>query len=412
MARLSSDPRCLRLPIDLARMATEDQPPPKLAIWIVDRAPPATGKGITRDQVPRIVGQAFVFGKQTDREARLELVTYRTDELTESQRIVADVLKDSIGPAGAEELTTRTPAVSHAMSWNWRLPEDTPAEEREALLNAERGLTISEKWPAMKLKVLEGRSPQEVARDPAMRVPLLAAILILELSSMSEGEGLDFNALRGKLGLPLAGKIEATGSEPMTLPLARLHRLDASKLTDEQLEFAFARAIHFRHVAAIRLFSEEILRRPSLEKTIPRGEVYGQLAQIERNPQKALGYIDEARKAAEAAGQSSAPWDITEMTLRLSMGDFPGADQILQHIRRDHIREPGVAQTLFQVLVEAGVIRPDGSPTMAPPAAEQAGAMLPGAGAAPAVDMSKLWTPGGETAAPAGGKKSVIWTPE
>ena len=414
IALLSTDSRLIRLPVDLARLATEDQPPPKAAMWVVDRTPPASGKGIAREQVPRIVGQIFAFGKQTDREARLELVTYRTDELTESQRVLSEVLGDTLGQAGAEVITTRTPAVSHALSWNWRLPDDTPIAEREALIGNERRKVILETWPTMKLKVLDGRSASEAARDPAMRVPLLAAILILELSSMSESQNLDYNELRGKLNLPLANKIDPAGVNVMVLPLARLHRLDAPKLTDEQLETAYARATHYRHVTAVRLFSEEVLSRPSMEKTIPKQEVYGQLAQIERDPQKAIGYIDEARKAAEASGESSAPWDITEMTMRLSMGDFPTADRLLQHIRSEHIREPGVAQTLFQVLVEAGVIRPDGTPTMAPPSQTvgPGAGMMPGVAAAPAADTgAKLWTPGGETA-PASGKKSVIWTPE
>jgi len=411
MQQLSSDPRALRLPVDLAKMATEDQPPPKAALSLLDRAAPESGKGIARENVPRIVGQVFVYGKQTDRDARLELITYRTDELSESQRVVAEILKDTLGTAEAEEVATRRPAVSHALSWSWRLPDDTPNEERDALISAERRAVLMDKWPLMKFKVLEGRTPQEASRDPAMRVPLLAAILILELSSMSEGDQLDFNELRTKQGLPTAETIEPTELDVLTLPLARLHRLDVSKLSDEQLEAMFVRATHYRQVKALRRAGEEVLKRPSLEQTLPRQEVYGQLAQIEPNPEKAIKYIEDARVAAEAAGQSSAPWDMTEMTLRLSMGDFPTADRLLQHIRSEHIREPGVAQMLYQILVESGVIRPDGTPAMGPPGAA-GGGMMPGAAPAAASEAGKLWTPDGGAPAPAGGKKSVIWTPD
>ena len=41
------------------------------------------------------------------------------------------------------------------------------------------------------------------------------------------------------------------------------------------------------------------------------------------------------------------------------------ADRLLQHVRDQHIREPGVAQALFQILSEAGIIGPDGRPTAA-----------------------------------------------
>ena len=379
---------------------------------ILDRTPPASGKGITREQIPRVVGQAFVFGRETDREARLELVTHRTSELADAQRVLQEALGDAIGPAGAEVVTTQTPAVSHALSWNWRLPDDTPLEGREALIATERRRVLLETWPAMKLKVLDGAAPQDAARDPAMRVPVLAAILVLELASMNDAEAFDFNELRTKLGLPPTSKIEPVGLEVVAVPLARLQRLDAAKLSDEQLDSVFSRAVHFRHVAAIRLFGEETLKRPSMDKVIPKQEVYGQLAQIERLPRKAIEYINKARQEAEAAGQSSAPWDITEMTLRLSMGDFPGADRLLQHVRSEHIREPGIANLLFQVLVEAGIIQPDGTPT-AGPSARGASASFDAGGPmpAPVAEASKIWTPGAETT-PAAGKKSVIWTPE
>jgi hypothetical protein len=98
----------------------------------------------------------------------------------------------------------------------------------------------------------------------------------------------------------------------------------------------------------------------------------------------------------------------------MNHGDLPGADRVLHHLRTEHIREPGVAQALYQALLDAGVINPDGSPAMqAPAAAPAAGLVIPGeAAAAPAGGGNKIWTPGSEPAAGAGGKKSAIWTPE
>ena len=63
-----------------------------------------------------------------------------------------------------------------------------------------------------------------------------------------------------------------------------------------------------------------------------------------------------------------------------------------------------MAQALFQLLAEAGIIGPDGKPT-APPAREAAGIVVPGAAAA---EPGKIWTPGSEEP---GGKKSALWTP-
>ena len=79
LARLTANRRSPQMPIDLAKLGTPDEPPPKGAWWLVDRDIPASGKDLAFDQVPQIVGHVFLFGKQTDREARLELIAYRTE---------------------------------------------------------------------------------------------------------------------------------------------------------------------------------------------------------------------------------------------------------------------------------------------------------------------------------------------
>lgn len=410
IARLSADPRCQKMQIDLAKLAGEDEPPPKLAVWVLDRPVAATGKGITRDTISIALGQVYLYGRQTDREARLELATYRDAKLPESQRILTEIVGDAIGEPTGEEVLSRVSTLKHAVEWSWRLPGDTPPEEREALVSHELRRVFLEDWPAMKLNALDGRTPIEAARDPAMRVPLLAAVLVLELASKSSIEMLDFNELRDKLNLPRPGQVELGPRGIFGVSLARLHRVEAGKLDDEQLLLGYVRAVRNVQVEAIRVFSEELLKRPAEERKPTVPEIYGQLAQIERDPRKAIGYIEQARSAAEAAGQSSAPWDITELTLRLALGQMSEADRLMQHVSKEHIREPGVAQMLMQVLVEAGIIHPDGTPVGYPQGAAEAEGM-PAGGTMPAGEAGKLWTPDGGPA-PAGEKKSVIWTPE
>ena len=74
--------------------------------------------------------------------------------------------------------------------------------------------------------------------------------------------------------------------------------------------------------------------------------------------------------------------------------------------RRVQVREPGVAQALFQILSEAGIIGPDGRPTAAAER-DAPGIVVPGAAAA---EPGKIWTPGSDQ--PGGAKKSALWTPD
>ncbi len=403
-ARLVAHPRALHMPIDLSRMAAEGEPPPKDAFWLLDRTVPSTGKGITREQIPSVVGQVFLFGKQTDRPARLELVTYRP-ELAKAGATIVEIGGDALGTPGPEEVTTEIPAVQHLLSRNWRLPDDTPPDERIALMNQQRAEVLLEQWPQTPQQIFGGRSASQVADDPAQRVKLLAAILVLEASVEPATSDFDFNRLREKLGCPKLGTIDPTEISAGELPLVRLGRLDVHKLSDEQLIDSYRRADHYRLVGALRALAHEVIARPEIDKEIDRAEVFGILAQIEPDANKALAYLEQARQASEAAKKSTAPWDLAELSLRLAQDDVPEADRLLHHIRNEHMREPGVAQALMQILVEAGIIGPDGRPT-APAGREAPGIVVPSAAAA---EPGKIWTPGDP--APRSGKKSALWTP-
>lgn len=403
-ARLAAHKRSQSMPIDLARMAGEDEPPPRGAYWLLDRAVPESGKDIKIDEAPRVVGQAFLFGKQTDRPARLELVVYRPDQ-ADAASALAEVAGDAIGPATGEEVTTHVPALEHLLSRNWRLPYDTPAACRFELVRQQRAKMLLEDWPKMPMRAFGGKSPTDVAGDPAYRVKLLAAILLLEASSDPLASSFDFNTLRANLGFSTRDPIDPTKVELNELPLARLVRVDVAKLSIEQLLDLYRRAEHYRHVPAVRRFASELLARRDLPKDVDKAQLYGALAQIEPDGGRAIEYLDQARKASEEINKSTAPWDLAELSLRLVQGEVAEADRLLHHIRDEHIREPGVAQALFQLLAEAGIIGPDGRPRAAAPA-EAPGIVVPGAAAA---EPGKIWTPGSEQ--PSTGKKSALWTP-
>jgi hypothetical protein len=68
---LLSDRRSEVLPVDLSELAEEGQPPPRGAFYLFDREMPSSLDGVSsyRD-LPVIIAEAFLFGRQTDRPAR------------------------------------------------------------------------------------------------------------------------------------------------------------------------------------------------------------------------------------------------------------------------------------------------------------------------------------------------------
>ena len=403
--RLASSGRAVRIPVDLRQLASEDQPPPKEAFWLLDRATPATGVGIERKDVPRVIGRLFLFGKQTDREARLELVTHRSGELAESQVGLGEIAGDALGPAGPEEVNGQADAVLHLLSSNWRFPQDTPPEHRAELIAQERRAMLLERWPEMPQRTFGGRAARTVAGDPAMQVKLLAAILILEMSTEQSLPDFNFNELRSALKLPTLGSIDPWKTPPADVSLVRLARLDVTKLSDDDLLYAYQRAEHFRHLRALKKLAPEVIARPTLDKKTDKAQAHGLLAQLEPDGNRALLHLENARQAAQTAGASCGPWDVAELSLRLSRGEVEASQALFEHLRSNHMREPVVAQTLFQVLSDACIINPDGT-FATPPSPEPAGLAVPGGAAA---EPGKIWTPGGDPAT--AGKKSTIWTP-
>ena len=111
---------------------------------------------------------------------------------------------------------------------------------------------------------------------------------------------------------------------------------------------------------------------------------------------------------AEANKQSSAPWDLMELAYRIERSEGPAVLQLIQHIQSQHAREPGVGQALVQLLVQTGLVGPDGRLAIggAAPGAPASPLVVPGA----ATEPGKLWTP--DQPQPGGEKKSALWLPE
>ena len=112
------------------------------------------------------------------------------------------------------------------------------------------------------------------------------------------------------------------------------------------------------------------------------------------------------KQSHEAGFFLKVNWDLTELALQIARQDMPEADRLLRHLQSEHVNEPGIAQGMFQILVDAGIVRPDGTPVAAARAASQPSLVVPGAGEA---EAGKIWTPGSDQ--PSSGKKSALWTP-
>jgi hypothetical protein len=172
------------------------------------------------------------------------------------------------------------------------------------------------------------------------------------------------------------------------------------KLTDENLVAAYHRAVSSSLRRFARKLASELVERPDIGSRIDLADVYETLVASAPNSDTALESINQARDWTVKHKQSSAPWDLEELRLRLARGDDEETADLMEHVLREHLREPGVREALAELLYEAGFLGPDGQPRASQESAEQIEAATAGAGT--------IWTPESEAAAQ---QKSKLWVP-
>jgi hypothetical protein len=366
---------------------------------------PESGTDLTRERVPRLVGIMAVYGRQTDRPERLEITLDKGPAFNAGVAILQEIGGEVLGELSEEKVIGSVSPTEQALNWRWHMPRDTPPEVRRRLLAEERRIVLLERWPSLPRPSLGGKTPRQAAGDPLLRIPLMAAVLILEQGTGTSRDAETMAQLRQELKLPQLEPIEPAGQSVSSLPLVRIPRLKMEAVSDDDLVQLYRRAVLAGGQAATVHLAQEAVRRPSLAKRIPSAEAYQRLIAAETEPDRALALIGEARDKSRAAGESTATWDLAELELHITAGNAEEAKELLARIERDHLDDPQVATALYRLLYETGVIPPDALPMQAPPQEESPAAAVAGSAPPPA---GRIWTPDSERPA---GAKSTLWTP-
>ncbi|HUT14352.1 MAG TPA: hypothetical protein VMY42_27955 [Thermoguttaceae bacterium] len=405
---LLAEPRTIRIPFDPATFSDADNPPPKAAFLLLDRQQGEEADDVTPQTLSRVLGQAMFYGRQTDREARLEVIGVVGADVEALKTLLGEMAGESL-EAAVEQTTMGHVSASRELLHNkWRPPKKTTREQFDKLVAEYRRYALLERWPELKLGALGGKTPCEAAGEEASRVKVMAAIMVLDCWLERMPGGFDFNELRKELELPTLDPIDPGEVEIDDLPAVRLFRVEVEKASDEALLLVYRHARAFATAKALRKFALALIERESLAGREERLQAYSILARMEEDPQRAIEYVTRGREAGLAAGQSCAAWDLLELSFRFEQGDGNEVQELLNHLQNRHMEEPGVAESLMRLLVRYGVLRPDGMPVPPPPmyhepilaAADQG---MPGQPA-----PGRIWTPGSDQ--PGGEKK--LWTPD
>src|SRR5262245_32157095 len=271
---LLSSKRVQNVPFDAAQFREANEPPPLAVFLLLDREVPANSQNLTRDNVPKVLGEMLLYGKETDRPARVEFTVMKTSDFDGRLKHLSEALGEWLGEKLEDEETSRMSSVAAALSINWRFPDDTPPDMRKRMIQEQRMQTLLSIWPNLPMGALDGKSPRQAVADPQGQIRVQAIILNMDLSEPVENP--DYNKLRRSLGLPTLESIDPASVRVETLSPARQTRLEVTKATDDQLVAVYRRAVVTASPRLLRKIGLEIVSRTSLDshKDIDKSEVY------------------------------------------------------------------------------------------------------------------------------------------
>jgi hypothetical protein len=255
-ARFAADPRIESFQVDPASLPS-DQPRPRHTYIVLDKPMPATGANLSRADVPRLAGVMAIYGRQTDRR-ELELTIDKGPDFR-NDGCRAGNCRRRVGMF--DGVVGRVSSTEQALNWRWHFPRDTPPDVRRRLVAEERQASIVERWPDVRRPALGGKTAREAAGVPELRIPLMAAVLILEQGGKNDRNVDAIAELRRTLGLPEPAPIEGSGPDVAGLPLVRVPRLKIEDVSDDALVQLYRRSLLVGADAAVARIAQEAVRR-------------------------------------------------------------------------------------------------------------------------------------------------------
>ena len=381
-------------------------PPPRFLFVVLDRDELKTAENIAIDTIPNAIAEILMYGKQTDREARIEILLPKDAEFDSTIAMIKETFAQEITGEPVENLAGATNVLAEAMSWNWHLPKDITQEVYEDLNNQMRDKVILENCPEVPFFIFDGKTLREASKLDEYRVAVDALLIQLEQSSdqLINGDSSTV-ALRKELGLPEPEKIDPTTLGDRLVSPVKQKYLIIEKLTDEQLLGLQSEAMTIGNMPVLKLVLPEILSRPSTEEMIPHDLCYSVLAQLAEDEESCFENLRMARKIAAANDRPVGVYLVQELEMSMLRGRTDALPQLLKEIETKHMHEPNVEYQLVRVLQRFGLIGPDGRMAGGPPAGQSApppaGGVWTGEGpepepaeGEPAPSESKLWIPG------------------
>lgn len=305
------------------------------------------------NDIPLVEGLVAVYGRETDRPARVVFRWVRDERFEANIQRIMDTIATLVNPEFTELTDGAVPVSEHILQVFPMIPPRLSPMACRKIMREIRDHVVLERWKNTPLPTLQNRTPAVVAHCGKQGVrEVAAAIKLLEVESVSSLHT-DFNSLRSSLGIPEELPIRVDKNELPRVSPIDFNRVELDSLSNEILISLFTIARHYRMLASVRRFAVELSNREANDGRVDGvawEDVYAALANTTQDLDESLHWVTKARQRAIADGVSPAQWLVLELSLRFERREMNEAERLLREIERRHMREPGVEEMVQQVL--------------------------------------------------------------
>ena len=394
----ASDGHLVSLPADQQDPFGEG-PAPKQSYALLNKESIRSPEDLTIDNVPNVLSEIKLYGKQTDREARLELIVSddhcKSESLTKLQEMLGDLLPSD--PAETE--LGHVSVIDRVFRVDWHLPQGTDRATFDSLME-QHFPAMLDQYKQLPFSYLGGKTVSEAAQQEEHRSGVQGLLVQLRSILVDRKGGKEaYDNFVKELGVELPGSIDPATVDSLTeLPPFLMQFLDLEKLSNEDLFEVHRNSMVLQMPSELLRTVDAMLSRDGFD-LMPRDLMLSMKAEATHDNEKALACLEEARDEARKEGKPIGQFLLQEFEMRLERGLTEKLPSLLHTLRTNHLQEPGVEAGLAQLLHRYGLIDEEqimrGRGQAMDPALASMGAPAtePAPAAASENEPSKLWLP-------------------
>lgn len=399
--------------VDLNAVTNEDGIHPRAAYAVLDREP-QDDQAVTKEtigQLAQIVGIAFVFGRQTDKPPQLRIRQIFGQGVESTKELVSKVFPNAKPTSSGEEPDFLP--LSVALSPRIFLPKQMRESRLEQDVIEQLHLHhFQNHFAHYQLPCFENKSLSELANDPATLKQRTALMRVVQgdMAMLHFHDAVSqFSESVGVKALP--GLSPKNDDELEMLPAFDLPRVSVEQLDNDSLFYYFERSSQVGLTDSAIDAAKKIvaLENGDDETSEMIMRAYVMLISNTLDHDEALQYSKDAKAWCGKNNFPDASVLLTTLPRYLMAQDPQGFSTSIQEIQTKYGNNPEVMTHLTRMLIDFGILNPDGSPrrSAAPPPKAQSGLWTgdgpaaaptigagPGAEPAPSEGGSKLWLPG------------------